>query len=84
MVPDRVITDSFGRLSGIFEVKYLKALRTQMVKGWIAPGIPSNARVKVIEGKLELKRGHSYFFQVQLQLLMTQLYYCDFVLHSKI
>ena len=82
--PDGLILDSFGRLRGIVEVKCLKALRTQTVKGWIASGIPSNACVKLIEGKLELKRGHSYFFQVHLQLLMTQAHYCDFVLHSKI
>ena len=82
--PDGLILNNFGRVRGIIEVKCLKALKTKSVHEWIDSGIPSSACVYVTEGKLELKRSHSYFFQVQLQLLMTQAYFCDFILHSKV
>jgi len=33
-------------------------------------------------GKLQLKRKHQYYYQVQTQLFVTQLYWCDFVVWS--
>ena len=36
------------------------------------------------DGTLVLKRNHPYYYQVQLQLLVTEVQYCDFVLHSKV
>ena len=82
--PDGLLLDSFRRVRGIVEVKCLKALRTKTVQEWIKSGVPTNACVRVSNGRLELKMGHSYFFQIQLQLLMTQAYFCDFVLYSKV
>ena len=35
-----------------------------------------------VEGKLQLKRDHEYYFQVQQQLLVTGRKYCDFVVCS--
>ena len=37
----------------------------------------------VVENKkLVLKRTHSYFYQIQLQLLVTEARFCDFVFYS--
>ena len=36
----------------------------------------------VKDKKLVLKRAHSYFYQIQLQLLITEARFCDFVLYS--
>ena len=82
--PDGLIMDSNDVVFGIVEVKCLKALRIQTVEEWIKSGIPSYACVSVIGGKLSLKKNHSYYYQIQTQLLITQASYCDFVLHSKV
>ena len=36
----------------------------------------------VEDKKLVLKRTHLYFYQIQLQLLVTEAKFCDFVLYS--
>ena len=36
----------------------------------------------ISNGQLKLRKSHSYYYQVQLQLLVTDLDFCDFVLHS--
>ena len=82
--PNGLIFDSDKRLRGIVEVKCLKALRNQTMDECINAGIPSHSCVSVSGGEVYLKRNHSYLFQVQLQLLVTEAYFCDFVLHSKI
>ena len=33
-------------------------------------------------GKCNLKRSHSYYYQVQMQLLVTEMTFCDFVLYA--
>ena len=79
-----ILTPSSNALIGIIEVKCIKALRTKTVSEWIKSGIPSSACVSLKNGKLELKRNHAYYFQVQMQLLVTEAAYCDFVLHSRL
>ena len=37
----------------------------------------------VENNNLVLKKTHSYYFQVQLQLLITEASFCDFVLYAK-
>lgn len=38
---------------------------------------------KIEDGQLILKRTHSYYYQIQLQLLITEASFCDFMLYSK-
>ena len=38
---------------------------------------------KIIDGILELKHGHDYYYQIQLQLLVTDRKYCDFALSAE-
>ena len=59
-----------------------ESLKTKTVQEWMECGVPTNARVQVSNGRLELKMVHSNFFQIRLQLLITQAYFCDFVLYS--
>ena len=35
-----------------------------------------------VDDKLTLKQNHSYYYQIQLQLLVTVFPYCNFILHS--
>ena len=81
--PDGLIFDG-EELSAIIEIKCLKILKTQTVEQWKENGIPSSACVKVEQGNLVLKKTHSYYFQIQLQLLITEAPVCYFILHSKV
>ena len=73
-------------LLSIVEVKCLNILRLHSVND-IINGDCQSAEVKrqcfvVEDKKLVLKRTHSYFYQIQLQLLVTEARFCDFVLYS--
>ena len=81
--PDGLIFNE-NELAGIVEIKCLKSLRTQTAKQWMDNGIEQYACVKRQENTLVLKKSHPYYFQVQLQLLITEAPLCYFVLHSKV
>ena len=85
--PDGIVKsqDSFG----IVEIKCLKVLRNQTVTELINSvdiGKPNKVLDRqcfsIVNGKLVLKKGHAYYYQVQMLLLVTEADYCDFVLHT--
>ena len=83
--PDGLIIKD-GILEGILEVKCLRILRLHSVADVINKEC-SSAEVKrqcfdVVNDKLLLKKTHMYYFQIQLQLLITEAKYCEFVLYS--
>ena len=85
--PDGIIIDD-GCPIEIIEIKCLKILRTRSVKELVLAvkngelSLPAHSCFKVENESLKLKRKHSYHFQIQQQLLVTGLSFCDFVLHS--
>ena len=46
--------------------------------GWRWPRRLGNQCFKVQDGKLVLKENHNYFYQVQMQMFITKLPFCDF------
>ena len=75
------------KLINVIEVKCLNILRLHSVMDIISGECPK-AEVKrqcfdVNDDKLVLKKTHTYYFQVQLQLLITEAIFCDFVLYSE-
>ena len=88
--PDGLVVDeNSGAVAGIMEAKCLKILRNKMVKELIAEchkgsasDILKNQCFSLRCGKLCLKKCHSYYYQVQIQLLITEKNFCDFVLHT--
>ena len=69
---DGLIYDSQENLLGIIEVKCLKALKDQTVLEWTSKGVETNACVTPnADGTLFLKKNHAYYYQVQLQLLIS-------------
>ena len=89
--PDGLIYDNNNKLSGIIEIKCLKILRKRTVDELVK--CVENGELKdvmkhqcfvVTDGTLILRKTHAYYFQVQLQLLITEAEFCDFVLHSGI
>ena len=73
--PDGLIYGDSNKHCGIVEIKCLNILRLHSVEDIVRKNCP-DAEIKrqcfIIEGdKLILKRTHSYFYQVQLQLLVT-------------
>ena len=87
--PDGLAFDDNGKLVGFVEVKCLNILELHSVENIVAKNCPINEIKRqcfdVKNGQLVLKKSHTYtFYQVQLQLLVTNGDYCDFVLYSAV
>ena len=84
--PDGLFTSSNGKI----EIKCLKIVREKSVEDLVKQHQDGKLPSKVLNqqcftisnGQLKLRKSHSYYYQVQLQLLVTDLDFCDFVLHS--
>ena len=75
---------------GILEIKSLKIFKHQSIEDITSPNQSSVPKdvinrqcFKITDGTLELKHGHDYYYQIQLQLLVTERKYCDFVLFAE-
>ena len=81
-----ILDDSFINVKVIVEVKYLKIFRGRSTEQIIQQKLPEQSKqcFKVVDNKILLKTSHSYYDQIQLQLLVTEAKYCDFVLYSDI
>ena len=88
--PDGLMWEN-NDLVGIVEVKCLKILKGHTIQEFIDSF--ENGKISdqvkrqcfhVIGRNLVLKKSHSYYFQVQLQLLITEAKYCDFILYSNV
>lgn len=64
--------------SGILEVKYLTCLKEQTFDE--AACKKDFCLERNENGALQLKKGHSFYYQLQLQLFLTKANYCCFVL----
>ena len=64
----------------------LKIFRGRSIEQITQQKLPELSRqcFKVVDNKILLKTSHSYYYQIQLQLLVTEAEYCDFVLYSDI
>ena len=81
-----ILDDSTINVKGIIEVKCLKIFRGRSIEQIIQQKLPELSRqcFKVVDNKILLKTSHSYYYQIQLQLLVTEAEYCDFALYSDI
>ena len=81
-----ILDDSTINVKGIIEVKCLKIFRGRSIEQIIQQKLPELSRqcFKVVDNKILLKTSHSYYYQIQLQLLVTEAEYWDFVLYSDI
>ena len=82
--PDGLKYDDCNKVCGIVGIKCLNILRFYRMEDIVTKNFP-DAEIKrqcfSIDGnKRILNRPHSYFYQVQLQLLVTMADYCGFVL----
>ena len=81
-----ILDDSAINVKGIVEMKCLKTFRGRSIEQIIQQKLQDLSRqcFKVVDNKTLLKTSHSYYNQIQLQLLVTEAEYCDFALHSVI
>ena len=81
-----ILDDSTINVKGIIEVKWLKIFRGRSIEQITQQKLPELSRwcFKVVDNKILLKALHSYHYQIQLQLLVTEDEYCHFVLYSDI
>ena len=88
--PDGLILDLESNVTGLIEIKCLKILKETSVKdlleqirqGKVSSTLLGRQCFTVVGDHLVLRNSHMYYYQVQLQLLITELPFCDFVLHS--
>ena len=84
--PDGLRFDN-GKLVSIVEVKCLNILRLNSVEsvinGECLKSEVARQYFKIKDGQLILKGVHSYYYQIQLQLLITEANFCDFMLYAK-
>ena len=70
--PDAIVQcDCCGK--GCVEIKYPYCTRDKCV-------LDNSLVLSISDEKVELRKDHAYFYQIQTQLLVTDLEYCDFVL----
>ena len=64
----------------------LKIFRGRSIEQITQQKLPELSRqcFKVVDNKILLKTSHSYYYQIQLQLLVTEAKYCDFISYSNI
>ena len=88
--PDGLILDEDSKATGIIEIKCLKVLKEMSVdeliehikQNKVSSTLLGRQCFTVVGESLILKECHMYYYQVQLQLLITELPFCDFILHS--
>ena len=82
--PDGLIYNDQNKLHGIIEIKCLKIFRNRTIEQLILDKPPELSKqcFALNDNNISLKRSHLYFYQVQLQLLITEADYCDFILYS--
>ena len=90
--PDGLVFDpSEIPTDGLLEIKVLKLLqefKPTEIKNALQDGKLLKTRLQsscislTDDGKLELKQGHAYYYQIQFQLLVCDRKWCDFVLYS--
>ncbi|EDO32957.1 predicted protein [Nematostella vectensis] len=82
--PDGLIDED-----GLLEIKSLKIFKQHTIEEVVQGG--SNALPKetldrqcftIDNGKCVLKTGHIYYYQIQMQLLVIEKRYCDFILYA--
>ena len=82
--PDGLIYNDQNKLHGIIEIKCLKIFRNRTIEQLILDKPPELSKkcFALNDNNISLKRSHLYFYQVQLQLLITEADYCDYILYS--
>ena len=82
--PDGLVDDD-----GLVEIKSLKLFKEHEIQKIVKNGstvvskdILGRQCFEIKDGTCVLKESHSYYHQIQLQLLVTERTYCDFVLYA--
>ena len=87
--PDGLIIEN-NEAVGLLEIKCLKIMKDLTVleliekieKHQLSTTLIGRQCFKLVDGKLILKVNHKFYYQTQLQMLVTGLPFCDFVLHT--
>jgi len=72
--PDSIV--EVGETKGCLEVKCPYVCKTKEIA---VAALANSFCLQINNGTLQLKKKHQYFYQVQIQLFVTQLPWCDFV-----
>ena len=62
----------------------MKIFKNRTIEQLILDKLPESLKhcFELKDNNISLKRSYLYFYQVQLQLLITEADYCDFILYS--
>ena len=80
--PDGIINCSYCSCcsSGVLEIKCPYRCKDKSVNEMVEE---RNFCLETVDGSLSLKRNHAYYYQIQLQMKICEVEYCDFVVWSK-
>lgn len=82
--PDGLVSDN-----GLVEIKSLKVFKNDKIEDIISGkvSLPKDTIKRqcfiIKDGKCVLRQKHAYYFQVQMQLLVTERDFCDFILYAE-
>ena len=88
--PDGLIKDANAKTIGVIEIKCLKIFKEKSIQEVVeeykqktlSSTLYNRQCFKIEDDNLLLRESHSYYYQIQLQLLVTGCHFCDFVLYS--
>ena len=82
--PDGLVNDD-----GLVEIKSLKILKDSNIHSvadkWstLPKSVTRRPCFKIKDGQCILKSSHDYYYQIQMQRLVTERLYCDFILYAE-
>ena len=82
--PDGIVGED-----GLLEIKLLKIFKDSTIESIVEkrstlPKVVKQGQCFIIEdGQCILKSSHDYYYQIQMQLLVTERIFCDFVLYAE-
>ena len=81
-----ILNDRTINVKRIIEGKYFKIFRGAYIEQIIQQKLPELSRqcFRVVDSKILLKTSHFYYYQNQVQILVTEAKHCGFVLYSDI
>ena len=77
--PDGLVGDD-----GLVEIKSLKLFKNNTIEEITSGKVTAKSQCFTVEnGKCVLRQTHAYYYQVQMQLLITERDFCDFILYAE-
>ena len=79
--PDGIVFDTTADMNGLLEIKCPYILKDTYIKS-LTPEQKKHFCLEICGDQLKLKRNHQYYYQIQTQIGIMKLKWCDFAVWS--